>query len=77
MNLKDLTGKTVRETIDEALLRENASSGATSAASIAVSPGGGGGQGAIGVGFDPNGHDRGIYPAPKKRQTKKSGVIKR
>lgn len=77
MKLRDITGKTLRQMIDEALLRENASSGATSAASIAASPGGGGGQGAIGVGFDPNGHDRGIYPAPKKRQSKKPGVIRR
>lgn len=58
-------------------LAENASSGATSAASVATVAGGAGstGAGAIGVGFDPNGHERSIYGKPKGK--KGSGTVLR
>lgn len=49
-------------------IKENATAGATSAASVATSVGG------IGTGFDPNGH-KGIYQDSKKK--KKSPLIKR
>lgn len=59
-------------------LRENATAGATSAASIASVPGGRGGQvGGLGVGFNPNG-DQGIYQGkPKKKAKSGNGVIRR
>jgi hypothetical protein len=51
-------------------LQENASAGATSAASVATSVGG------LGGGFDPNGHARSIYPDPKGKP-KKPMLLKR
>ncbi|RYD60677.1 MAG: hypothetical protein EOP83_18845 [Verrucomicrobiaceae bacterium] len=81
MNFKDLTGKSVRQEISD-IIHENASSGATGAASVATVTGGKDAlKGAIGVGFDPNGHDRGIYPAPssknKSKSKKTSGTLRR
>jgi hypothetical protein len=54
------------------LIRENATAGASSAASVATSVATGG----LGVGFDPNG-DFGVYSKPKKRADSKVPVIRR
>jgi hypothetical protein len=70
MNVQDLLGRSIRKVI------ENATSGATSAASIATSTAGTG-KGAIGVGFDPNGN-KGIYQGKLKKQSSKgSNIIRR
>lgn len=50
-------------------IKENATAGATSAASIAVVPGG------LGSGFDPNGH-KGIYQDSQKKK-RKAPLIRR
>lgn len=69
----------IRDLYDAALdaeiadLIENATAGATSAASVATCIGAPGG---IGAGFDPTG-DYGIYPKPKQPKSKKAGVIRR
>lgn len=61
---------------DPKWLPENATAGATSAASIAVAPPSGTGAGAIGVGFDPNGH-KGIYQGMSSKKSKAAPVLKR
>lgn len=55
--------------VDKRGLHENATAGATSAASIAVVPGG------LGSGFDPNGH-KGIYQDSSKKK-RKAPLIRR
>lgn len=70
MRLHDITGKTLRQMI------ENATAGATNAASIATNTAGST-KGSIGVGFDAGG-DKGIYQGkPKKQAAKGSNVIRR
>ena len=59
------------EILSEALLKEFASSGGSSAGNVASVPGG------LGAGFNPNA-DHGIYGAnPKKKKSKKAAVIRR
>lgn len=59
------------EILNEALLKEFASAGGSSAGGVATVVGG------LGAGFDPNG-DKGIYDsANKKKQKKKALVIRR
>lgn len=63
------------------IVNEHATAGGTGASNVATVVGGGkSGQGAIGAGFDPNGH-HGIYENPKaKKKTKNASrpsVIKR
>lgn len=58
------------EILSEAKLNEFASSGGTSAGSVATAVGG------LGAGFDPNA-DHGIYEKDKKKKAKKSTVIRR
>lgn len=72
MRIRDLYDSTLGAEISA--LIENASAGATGAASVAACTAGSGG---LGAGFDPNGYDRGVYPAPKKREKPKPKVIKR
>lgn len=60
---------------DPKWLPENATSGATSAASIATNVAGTG-AGAIGVGFDPNGH-KGIYQGKPSKKSKSAPILKR
>jgi hypothetical protein len=52
------------------IIGENATAGATSAASVATVVGG------LGSGFDPNGH-KGIYQGAKKKKEKKPVVLRR
>lgn len=56
-----------KDTLD---LNETASSGGTSAGSVATAVGG------LGAGFDPNGH-QGIYQDSKKKSKKKDNIIRR
>lgn len=64
------------------IVKETASGGATGAGNIATVPGNGGksGGGAIGAGFDPNGH-KGIYDAAERKKKRKksneTAVIRR
>lgn len=59
------------------LVAENATAGATSAASVASSIGSAPKNGSLGVGFDPNG-DQGIYAGkPKKQATKAKPILRR
>ncbi len=60
---------------DPKWLPENATAGATSAASIATNVSGTA-AGAIGVGFDPNGH-KGIYQGKPSKKSKAAPVLKR
>lgn len=54
------------------IVNETASCGATGSGNIATIPGNGGaaGKGAIGAGFDPNGH-KGIYDAVERKKKRK------
>jgi hypothetical protein len=71
MNIKQITGLSLRKVI------ENATAGATSAASVATNIGSAATKGTIGVGFDASG-DKGIYQGkPKKQTSKASSVIRR
>lgn len=54
------------------IINEMSTAGATSAGNIATNVGGVG-KGAIGVGFDPNGH-KGIYDAAEKKKKKTEEV---
>jgi hypothetical protein len=71
MRIRDLTDSALAAEISA--LIENASAGATGAASVATCVSGSGG---LGAGFDPNG-DWGVYAKPKKQKKPKSSVIKR
>jgi|HigsolmetaGSP12D_1036236.scaffolds.fasta_scaffold04406_2 hypothetical protein len=66
--------------VEQERLDEDATSGATSAASIAIVVGGLGQKAntdTIGVGFEPDGHERSIYPAPKSPKTGKKPILRR
>lgn len=58
--------------IVETKVTETATAGATASGNIATVPGAGGkaGGGAIGAGFDPNGH-KGIYDAAERKKKRK------
>lgn len=64
------------------IVSETATAGSTASGNIAVVPGNGGkaGGGAIGAGFDPNGH-KGIYDAAERKKKRKksesASVIRR
>jgi hypothetical protein len=59
------------------IINETSTSGGTASGSVATSIAGSG-SGAIGVGFDPNGH-QGIYQSAKKKKPKpgKPALLKR
>lgn len=58
--------------IVETKVVETATAGATASGNVATLPGNGGaaGKGAIGAGFDPNGH-KGIYDAAERKKKRK------
>lgn len=61
------------------IINETSTAGGTAAANVATAVGAGGStKGAIGVGFDANGH-QGIYQnaKPKKKATAKAAVLRR
>lgn len=59
------------ELLEDTIIHETATAGATGAGAVASVPGG------LGAGFDPDGDWRSIYPKSKKKKSKKSIMIKR
>lgn len=53
------------------IINETSTAGATASGNIATTPGKTGGKGAIGAGFDPNGH-KGIYDAAERKKSKRN-----